>query len=382
MPRRSVVDPRFPERLRELRLARGLSLRDLSRAAYVGKSTISELEAARKTPGVDTARALDKALRAGGELARMVVEADGTPDGDNDQRLAYVVEHPRRLDRATIDTLAVLLAGQRNLEDTVGSVPMLPVADAQLSVVAGLVTEARGDLRSAMVGIGAQWAQFAGWLHLSAEQPDRAAVLFDRALEWAVETGDREMIATVLSFKGHAAWLAGQVGPLIGLTEAALRDQGVFVGQRAYDVHQLARGHALAGDRRAAVNTLAAGVDLSAEAVASTGERPAWHYYRNEAFFSLEAGIVHRLLGRDEPGHNTTAVRLLTTGLAGLPAEMRGADWAAEYAYHLAVAQVQAGDFASAETGLRVLRSIAAATRSTRLRAHIRALSAALTRDC
>jgi hypothetical protein len=107
---------------------------------------------------------------------------------------------------------------------------MLPVADAQFSVVAGLVTEARGDLRSAMVGIGAQWAQFAGWLHLSAEQPDRAAVLFDWALEWAVETGDREMIATVLSFKGHAAWLAGQVGPLIGLTEAALRDQEIRSG--------------------------------------------------------------------------------------------------------------------------------------------------------
>ncbi|MGX7673445.1 hypothetical protein [Plantactinospora sp. DSM 117369] len=34
MPHPPIVDPRFPARLRELRTARGLSLRDLARRTY------------------------------------------------------------------------------------------------------------------------------------------------------------------------------------------------------------------------------------------------------------------------------------------------------------------------------------------------------------
>jgi transcriptional regulator with XRE-family HTH domain len=79
MPRRTVVDPRFGERLRELRLARGLSLRDLAAAAYVAKSTVSELENGKTGPMFDTAQALDRALGAGGELTGMVAERE-TPD--------------------------------------------------------------------------------------------------------------------------------------------------------------------------------------------------------------------------------------------------------------------------------------------------------------
>lgn len=76
MPRRTVVDPRFPARLRELRAERDLSLQELAAASYVGKSTISDLENRKSTPIADTARALDKALRADGELAGMVTEVE------------------------------------------------------------------------------------------------------------------------------------------------------------------------------------------------------------------------------------------------------------------------------------------------------------------
>lgn len=86
---------------------------------------------------------------------------------------------------------------------------MLPTTTAQLDTLGEMVREARGPVRPLVVTVGAQWAQFAGWLHLSADQPDRAATMLGRALEWAIEVGDREMIATVLSFKGHAARLAG-----------------------------------------------------------------------------------------------------------------------------------------------------------------------------
>lgn len=70
--RRTIADPRFATRLRELRRERGLSLRELAAAAYLAKSTISELENATTAPSLDTAQALDRALRAEGELSGMV----------------------------------------------------------------------------------------------------------------------------------------------------------------------------------------------------------------------------------------------------------------------------------------------------------------------
>lgn len=76
MSRRTVVDPQFPTRVRELREAAGMSLRDLAASAYVSKSTLSELENGKATPMVDTARALDRALRSDGQLAAMVTEVE------------------------------------------------------------------------------------------------------------------------------------------------------------------------------------------------------------------------------------------------------------------------------------------------------------------
>src|SRR5262249_32696344 len=108
--------------------------------------------------------------------------------------------------------------------------------------------------------------------------------------------------------------------------------------------------------------------ELAAATVEHRGPVRPWHYYRLPAFFDLEAGLVHRLLGRDQPRHNRRAVELLTAGLAGLPPEMRYAEWAGEYAYHLAAAHLQARDATAARPVITGLRGVARATRSARLR--------------
>lgn len=294
-------------------------------------------------------------------------------------RLAYVAANPRRVDRAAIAALADVLDAQRRLEDTVGATPLVPAVTAHLNVITQLVREAHGTLQARLVDVAAQWAQFGGWLHLSADQPGRAAALFDRATEWALEAGDTELLATITSFRGHAAWLAGQVGPLIGLTRAALREPTVYVGQRAYNVHQLARGFVLAGEHTAAVEMLAQGADLAAETVEHTGPRPPWHYYRDRAFFDLEAGLVHALLGRDRPRHLNVAVNLLSRGLAALSEDTRHADWTGMYRYYLGTALFHAGSRHAAENELEQLRAIAAATGSGRVLGYVRSLTAVLT---
>lgn len=98
MPRRTVVDPQFPTRLREVRLARGLSQQELARAACMSRSHISELESGIKTPGVAIARALDNALGTTGELAQMVADptpAAGRNNGRNARGARRTVVDPR-----------------------------------------------------------------------------------------------------------------------------------------------------------------------------------------------------------------------------------------------------------------------------------------------
>lgn len=89
MARRTVVDPRFAARLRALRAARNLSLADLAGITYITRGHISNLERGVKAPGVDTARVLDTALDADGELAGLVRQGDRPHSGAvaDDERL-------------------------------------------------------------------------------------------------------------------------------------------------------------------------------------------------------------------------------------------------------------------------------------------------------
>ena len=317
MPR-PIVDPRFPGRLRALRVGTGLSLRALAATVYLSKTYLSDFERGTRTPTREHASRLDAALSAGGALVALV--NDPGPAG-------YAHTHPGSADLATVDQYAVALADARRLEDQVGAAPLLAVATNRLATVEMLARDARAPVRPPLISTAGQWAQFAAWVHLATGRYGRARRLLDRALAWASEVGDRELTATVLSFQGHAEWLdGGRAGPLIGLTEAALRDPTVYVGQRAYDRYQLGRGYALIGDRKGTVEALAAGADLVEETLAYTGPRPPWHYYRSRAFFDLEAAIVYGLRG-----DQCRAEELLQAGLAGLPEEMRAAEWAGMY---------------------------------------------------
>src|SRR5262245_43688243 len=100
--REIVVDPSFTVRLRQLRLARGLSYRDFG---TISRSYVHELETGRKRPTPEIAAALDKALDAGVQLAALVrLRASGAPveaiDSDVDEIDA--VELARRVSASDV----------------------------------------------------------------------------------------------------------------------------------------------------------------------------------------------------------------------------------------------------------------------------------------
>lgn len=363
MPR-SIVDRRFHADLVNRIMAAGISQNALADQAHVSHSYLSEIINGHKTPSLRVVNALDRALGCGGKLAALV--AVGVTDADQDH-LAAAIDAPRRIGQSTVEAFARTLAAQRELDDTLGSAAMLAPVTAQLQTIARMVNAVTGPHRSALMGQAAQWAQFAGWLHTSTGQWDHARQWFGRALEWSSEAGDPDLIATVLSYQGHVAWLNLQYAPVVGLSHAALRDPTVYPGQRAYDAYQAARGHAAAGEPDDAVRMLHLGDELAEQSASYAGPVPAWQYYRASWFFRLERGYTALHLSRSTPGWATAAVDDLRAGLAGVPVEMRGADWAAEYTAHLAGALIGVGELDEASVELGRARVVAEATGSRRV---------------
>jgi transcriptional regulator with XRE-family HTH domain len=369
MPRRTVVDPRFGVRLRELRQARGLSLRDLHQITYLSKSSLSELERGVTQPTEDTAQRLDNALQADGELARMVYLTNGEV-ADAGARLAYVAKQPRRLDVATVDTLADLLDGQRRLEDQIGSAPLVAPVLAQLEAVTALVREAPdSDLKTSLVDVAGQWAQFAAWLSTTTGDLAAGRRLYLQALEWATEAGNPHMIATALSMRGHLAWITGNLRAMIELSRAA-QWQPASRGVRALATQQEARGLALIGDDDGVDVKLAEAEELTVEAADHRGDEPPWMYFFDPDFLTAQRGLAQRYLQRHDQ-----AVELLVDGLDRLAPEIRHADWIGWYVVQLAAAYAAAGEQAEAIKALDEARDIAERANAARLRGEVDALT-------
>lgn len=360
----------FANELRTLMAAGGVSGNELARQVPCDPALVSRYLNGKQQPSPRMASRFDDVLGAGGELAALAPSPalfDGEHDPDVRDRLAWTRQHPRRIDQAAVESLGGVLTAQRHAEDTLGSAAILRPVMAQLAVVGDLVTEARGPVRPALVNVAGEWAQFAGWLHASTRNDAGATQLNDRALEWATEAGDVNLISEVISMQGHVAWMAGQPGPVIGLSQAAQRDPRAFPGQHAISAAQEARGHAMAGDVDAAERKLADAMTKAQAADERREESPPWLYYHSPAFFELQRGIVLGYFA-DVPRYRDLALAALDAGHAGLPPDERQSEWGAAYLVHMAAVHERAGDVDQATAVALDAARIARRTGSPRLR--------------
>ncbi|GAA3961143.1 hypothetical protein GCM10023085_49480 [Actinomadura viridis] len=291
-------------------------------------------------------------------------EVDGDFTPDDRERLDLAASRPERVDLVVVESLATILAAQRRTEDVIGAVPLIEPVRAQLAAIASMVAEARGSVRAPLVDVAAQWAQFAGWLHGSVDRHGDALDYLNTTLDWATENGDQAMVGTVMSWKGHIAARAGQLGNMIGLSRAGQRSRRGL--GRVYDLYQEARGHALLGDA-AAVDRLTSRAQEETTQWGNAEGRPWEYYYAAPGFFTLEHGLTYRILGRTDPDRNATAVELLSKGLEDLPKEMRRSDWAGDFSYELGRAYLQAGERRQAAEIADDLEELARRNRSDRL---------------
>jgi transcriptional regulator with XRE-family HTH domain len=267
----------FGTEMRRLLSERGLSLNELARRSNYDAGYLSKISNGRKPATMAVAARLDDVLGADGRLAALVDDEplfNGTLSPEGRNRIEHARRHPGRAGTAVAESLALVLDAQRHAEDTLGSAAMLRPVLAQLAVAEDLVREARGPGRPQVVHIAGQWAQFAGWLHANTGQREQADARLSQALQWAVEAGEVNLISEVLSFQGHAAYVSGYPGPVIGLSQAAQRDRGAYPGQLAISAAQEAKGHAMEGRGADADRLLDQADELAAAARQRADEAP------------------------------------------------------------------------------------------------------------
>ncbi|HET9256365.1 MAG TPA: helix-turn-helix transcriptional regulator [Pseudonocardiaceae bacterium] len=91
------------------------------------------------------------------------------------------------------------LSGCAANDNTHGPAKALPSALGIVSAIENHAREVKADVRRELLTVGAQAAEFVGWLYRDARQPRLSGHWQDRAMEWAQEAGDLPMQATFCS---------------------------------------------------------------------------------------------------------------------------------------------------------------------------------------
>ncbi|WP_454859630.1 helix-turn-helix domain-containing protein [Promicromonospora soli] len=333
------VDPRFAERMRTLRHARGLSLKGLYRIAHVSVSSLSEYETGRRRPSAEMARNIDLALDAGGQLAAMVVEtprmATVEEAEEASDRVAHAVGAPRMIDARAVEALAAALAAHRRADDDADPVLLLPSVSAGQVQVQRLATEARGPHAHALRVVAAEWTQFTGWLHAQARHDAEAVRLLTESADQAIRLGVPNLACQAWGFRGY---LERQRGVPVRITRSfrtAAEVPGISRLHRVDAMLNTVHGLGLMGETRQALDLLGQADDLTTSAGADEVD-PA-SYWLTPTWLRIPMGMAY--LGLDRAGD---AVENLRTGLGALPAGWQRAEWAAEYRDALAQAEAAA----------------------------------------
>ena len=224
---------------------------------------------------------------------------------------------PRRVDPEAVGRLGTILTEYANIDNLLGPAHLLALTSLHLQFISELLTVAAGEGRTELLTVGARYAEFAGWLHQDAGNPQEAAYWSDRAMGWAQAAGNDLMVSYVLMRKSNQASSQGNANRTLGLARAALRGQDRLSPRaRALALRQEARGHALSGDPTGCARTLEVAREQAAAREDQGEEDRILTGYCTPAFIEMEAADCAMLLGQPH-----LAVVTFQHGLATLPAQ-------------------------------------------------------------
>ncbi|WP_032712294.1 helix-turn-helix domain-containing protein [Salinispora arenicola] len=207
-----MSDLSFSERMRQLRRARGISLRGLARCTFYGKTYLHELETGVKPPTKAVAQRVDDALGAEGELVAL------TAAGPSIGRRGFVIAaglaaalphtllvHGRRVGAATPRQIAERTARLRRLDNYLGGADTHDLYAAEVHSTTQLIkdgsySEATGRQ---LLAVLAEQAQLAGWAAFDAGRHSDADRLYRTSLAAARDADNPPLIGNALAFLAY-----------------------------------------------------------------------------------------------------------------------------------------------------------------------------------
>lgn len=223
MSRRTLVDPRFATRLRELLTARGVSFRALAARTYYSKSQLHDVASGKKTPTLDLARRLDEALGTGDEFASLVNEVEIVGHGDELEAL----ELARRVAASDVgeETLARLEQAVDDLATQYAAAPPAELLDRvrrHLGYV-GRIIDARKTLRQQrrLLVVGGWLSLLAATTHIDLRQSAAAYARLTTAGQLAEHAEHPEIEAWCLETRAWDVLTAGDYRQAIDLSRHA-----------------------------------------------------------------------------------------------------------------------------------------------------------------
>ena len=167
--------------------------------------------------------------------------------------LAAPAPVPQRLDPEAIGRLRTILIEYVKIDNLLGPAHLLALMKLHLDFIGELLNVASGQVRTELLTTGACYAEFAGWLHQDAGNPQWAAYWTNRALGWARAADNPLIVSYVLMRMSNQASGLGDGSRTLDLARAALRKQDRLSPHAcALVLRQEARGHALSGTPRRA----------------------------------------------------------------------------------------------------------------------------------
>ncbi|MCZ9328976.1 hypothetical protein [Nocardia farcinica] len=206
----------------------------------------------------------------------------------------------RYFDGTVVEFFRQELARCKADDGTLGPSEALPLTLAVIGAIRQHVRDVQPAVRRQLLTLGADGAEFAGWLYRDLHDPITAAFLYDRSMEWAQAAGSLPMQGYVLLKKSQMAYETRDTGTLLTLAQAASEGPWQLPSRiKAEVVQQEALGMAMLGESVKVVKQhLDAAEQILSATVADT-DAPLISSF-NQNTFRLRTAVCYTEAGRPQ----------------------------------------------------------------------------------
>jgi transcriptional regulator with XRE-family HTH domain len=271
-----------------------------------GKPVLLPIDiAAARRGGLDD---LLEGLASGDAVSASVALTLPASDPEELEHVAAALDDARRyLDGSVVGYFRQQLDRSKADDGNLGPARALPLVLGILGAVSQHVREVKPDVRCQLLSLGADGAEFAGWLYRDLQDPSSATYWYDRAMEWAQEAGDTAMQGYVLLKKSQMAYDRRDALRVVTLAQAAEQGSWHLPSKvRAEALESEAIGLAMLGEPLALVERK---LD-DASVLLTTGSVDSEHDGQAGAYFTIDTLLLRRAACYTEAGKPAKAAIL------------------------------------------------------------------------